>query len=182
MAHVRESFPILEDAITKEGIALHKTENGDASAGKIGATVWAFKDSAGNVVHPQLTPEGKLPVDFDGAGVSKSATSDGEVVGSLTLVTICEADLTVDKTYGKISATGSCFKEAIFYLIQLDDAAETILSSFITGPGLYSFSTELNSTEFVTGSTGTQKLLLKAKNLNKASDFLGNLACLEFAV
>lgn len=181
MAHVRESFPILEDSVTKEGIALHKTENGEASAGKVGATVWAFKDASGNLVHPQLNSEGAIVVTSEGAGVPKSATSDGEVAGSLTLVTVCEVALSVDKTYGKVSANGSCFKEAIFYLVALDDAAEVILGSFIVGPGQYSFNLDLIATEFESGSTGTQKLQLKAKNLNKASDFLGSVACLEFA-
>lgn len=181
MAHVRESFPILEDAVTKEGIALHKSENGDASAAKIGATVWAFKDSSGNLVHPQLNTEGALVVTSEGAGVPKSATSDGEVAGALTLTLVCETALTVSKTYGQVTANGSCFKETIFYLIALDDAAEVILGSFIVGPGEYSFKLDLGKTEFVSGSTGTQKLQLKAKNLNKASDFLGNIACLEYA-
>lgn len=181
MAHVRESFPVLEDAITKEGIALHKSENGDASAGKVGLTAWTFKDSAGNLVHPQLNTEGAIVVTSEGAGIPKSATSDGEVVGALTLTLVCEAALAVSKTHGKISASGSCFKETIFYLIALDDATEVILGSFIVGPGEYSFKLDLGATEFITGATGTQKLQLKAKNLNKASDFLGNIACLEFA-
>lgn len=182
MAHIRESFPILEDAVTKVGEALHKSQNGDASAGKVGLTGWVFKDSNGNLVHPTLTPEGKLPVDFQGAGVPKSASSNGEVTGALTLTTICEVDLTADKTYGKISARGSCFKEAIFYLVQVDDATENIIGHCIVGAGAYSAPIDLGATEFTAGSTGTQKLILKAKNLTKESDFLGSLACLEFAV
>lgn len=182
MAHVRESFPMLEDAVTKEGVAAHKSQNGDASAGKVGITGWVFKDSAGNLVHPQLTPEGKLPVDFEGAGVAKSATSDGEIPGALTLTDICEVSLNTSKTYGKIHANGSCFKEAIFYLVQVNDATETILSSFIVGPGQYSFHADLKATEFTSGATGTQKIVLKARNLQKESDFLGDISCLEFAV
>lgn len=181
MAHIRESFPVLEDAVTKVGEALHKSQNGDASAGKVGLTAWVFKDSAGNLVHPQLTPEGKLPVDFQGAGVPKSGTSDGEVPGALTLTDIAEVSLAVNKTHGRIKAQGSCFKEAIFYLIQVNDAVETILGSFIVGPGQYSFELGLGETEVVTGASGTQKLVLKAKNLTKESDFLGCLSCLEFA-
>lgn len=182
MAHIRESFPILEDAVSKVGEALHKSQNGDASAGKVGATVWAFKDSSGNLVHPQLNSEGKLPVTSEGAGIPKSATSDGEIAGSLTLTDICEVSLTASKTHAKIHANGSCFKEAIFYLVQVNDAVETILASFIVGPGQYSFNASLSSTEFVSGATGTQKLILKAKNLNKESDFLGDISCLEMAV
>ena len=181
MSHVRESFPVLEDAVTKEGVAIHATSNGDASAGKVGATVWAFKDHLGNVVHPQLTPEGKLPVDFMGAGVAKSASSNGEVVGSLTLTDICEVSLTANKTVGKITVAGACFREAIFYLVQVNDATETIIDSFIVGAGQYSYNSNKGEYEISTGATGTQKLILKAKNLSKASDFLGSLSCLEFA-
>lgn len=178
MSHIRESFPILEDG-TEAGVALSKSENGDASAGKVGATVWAFKDSSGNLVHPQLNSEGKLPVSFDGAGVPYSATSDGEVAGSLTLTTVAEITLANSKTYGKIYANGSCFKEAIFYLIQQDDATETIISQFIVGPGDYNGNLDLVSKEIVSGATGTQKLILKAINLQKESDFLGDVGCLE---
>lgn len=180
MAHVRESFPVLEDAITKEGIALHSSQNGDASAGKMGLTAWTFKDSSGNLVHPTLTSEGKIAVDFAGAGIPKSATSNGEVVGALTLTDICEVALTASKTVGKIVVTGSCFREAIFYLVQLDDATETIIESFIVGAGQYSMTINKGEYEIVAGSTGTQKLVLKAKNLNKASDFLGSFSALEF--
>lgn len=181
MSHSRESFPTLEDQITLEGVAAHKSENGDASAGKVGATVWAFKDSVGNLVHPQLNTEGAVVVSSEGAGIPKQATSGGEVAGSLTLTTICEVALTAAKTHGKISANGSCFKETIFYVIQQDDVANTILASFIVGPGHYSFECNLGTTEIISGATGTQKLLLRAKNFIKASDFLGNISCLEFA-
>ena len=182
MAHVRESFPTLEDATTKEGVAAHKSENGDNSAGKIGLTSWVFKDHLGRLVHPTLTPEGKIAVDFEGAGVPKDASSNGEIAGALTLTTICEVALNTNKTHGKIKANGACFKEAIFYLVHVDDVTEKIIGSFIVGPGQYSFGIDLGMKEVVSGSTGTQKLILKAKNLNKESDFLGDISALEFAV
>lgn len=182
MAHVRESFPILEDALTKEGVAPHSSQNGDASAGKVGITSWVFKDVNGNLVHPQLTSEGKIQVTSEGAGVPKVGTSNGEINGSLTLTTVAEATLNVSKTHGRIMANGACFKETIFYLIQQNGLVETILGSFIVGPGQYSFNLDLGETEFTTGAAGTQKLVLKAKNLNKESDFLGSVSCLEFAV
>ncbi len=182
MAHVRESFPVLEDAITKEGVALHSSQNGDASAGKVGLTAWTFKDSTGNLVHPTLTTEGKIQVTSEGAGIPKGATSNGEVVGALTLTNICEVALTTSKTMGRITVSGSCFREAIFYLIQVNDTTETIIHAFIVGAGAYSHTASKGEYEIVSGSTGTQKLILKAKNLNKASDFLGSFSALEFAV
>jgi len=179
MADVRESFPVLEGA-SQEGLALRAIQEGDAPTSKNGILGFAFTDSAGNVILPQLTAEGKVPVDFEGAGVSKSATSNGVVAGALTNTLICEVSLTASKTYGKVSARGACFREAIFQLIQVNDVTETILDEFIVGPGQFSYLCDLGQTEFISGATGAQKLQLKAMNLSKASDFRGSIACLEF--
>jgi hypothetical protein len=181
MSHLRETFPILEDIATGYGEVLHKALDGEAVLNKQGLKAFAFKDSDGNFVLPRLTPEGKLPVDFDGAGIAKKASSDGEIAGSLTLTTICEIDLDPSKVYGKIKAQGSCFKEAIFYLVQVDDTDELIVGHGIVGAGDYNCDIELGAGEVTAGASGTQKLILKAKNLNKVSDFLGHVTCLQFA-
>lgn len=181
MSHIRETFPILENFTTDEGEVAHLAKAGEAVANKNGLSAFAFKTHDGNFVHPTLTPEGKVPVDFEGAGVSKKDSSEGEIAGSLTLTTIAEIALTASKTYGRISARGSCFKEAIFYLVQQDDVTETIIGHGMVGAGDYNTRIDMGTAEIVAGATGTQKLILKAKNLNKVSDFLGDVACLEFA-
>jgi hypothetical protein len=182
MSDLREVFPVLVDETTDEGRALTASEAGEAAAAKVGLTGFAFKDSDGNLVLPTLTPEGKVPVDLEGAGVSKSGSSNGVVVGSLTVVTVAEITLAASKTYGKIKATGSCFREAIFDVVQLNNLTETIIGSFLIGPGQFSFTWEGGSKEVDSGATGTQKLILKAKNLQKESDFRGDISALEFAV
>lgn len=182
MAHLRETFPILENILTGEGEVANTAKAGETAALKNGISAFAFKDSAGNFIHPTLTPEGKLQVDFEGAGIAKKASSAGEIVGSLTLTMIAEIPLTPSKTYGKIKANGSCFKEAIYYLIQVNDVTETIIGHCLVGAGEYNAQIDMGSGEVVTGATGTQKLILKAKNLVKTSDFLGHVTCLEFAV
>jgi hypothetical protein len=182
MAHLRETFPILENLATGEGEVANTANAGEAAAGKHGISAFSFKDSAGNFVHPTLTPEGKIQVDLEGSGVAKKASSAGEIVGSLTLTVIAEIPLTVSKTYGRIKAQGSCFKEAIYYLIQLDGVTETIIGHCIVGAGEYNAEIDMGIGEVVAGAAGTQKLILKAKNLTKVSDFLGHVSCLEFAV
>lgn len=179
MAHVRESFPILEDA-SGEGTAVRQIIAGDSTAAKNGLLGFSFKDSSGNAVLPTLTPEGKVPVDFEGAGVPKDAA--GSVAGSLTQVLVCEVALNTSKTHGKIHANISCFREAVFELIQLDDVTSTVIGRGIVGPGQYSFKIDLGAKEIISGASGTQKLQLKALNLQKASDLAGDIACLEFAV
>lgn len=179
---VRETFPITEDATTGAGLNPTSRVEGDAAAAMKGLIGFAFKDSSGNVILPQLTSEGKLPVDFASAGVPKSAQCGTAVAGSLTQVLVCEVALTISKTYGKISARGACFREAIFQLIQLNDVTSTVLDEFIVGPGQFSYEIQMGALEILTGGTGTQKLQLKAKNLDKASDFRGSLSALEYAV
>lgn len=181
MPHLRETFPILENLATGAGEVLHKVQPGDVPTSKNALMALAFKDSAGNLVLPQLTSEGKIAVDFEGAGVSVSESSNGEVPGSLTEVVVCEASLVTGKTYGKIHANVSCFKEAIFYLYQIDDVTETKIGHALVGPGQYTFKIDLGQKEIVAGATGTQKLSLKALNLVKLSDFMGDVAALQFA-
>lgn len=181
MGHLRETFPVIEDLATGEGQSLHTAIAGQTAAGKNGLSAFSFKDSSGNFVHPMLTSEGKVPVDFAGAGVPKSASSEGEIAGSTSLTLIAEVNLTVSKTYGKMYASISCFRETVAYLIQTDDVTETILGAVIVGPGNYSGVIDLGVTEIVAGASGDQKLSLKAKNTDKLSDFLGHVACLEFA-
>ena len=181
MSHLRESFPVLEDLASGAGKVLHEAIAGTTAAGKSGLIGFSFKDSSGNLVLPQLTSEGKLAVDFEGAGVAKQASSDGEVEGALTLTDVCEISLTATKTYGKILAMGSCMKETAFYLVQVNDSVETIIGHGLVGPGSYTVEINLGIAEVVAGATGTQKIILKAINLVKESDFLGHVSCLEFA-
>lgn len=182
MSDIRASFPVLEDAVSGAGVALTKSQQGDAGASKVGATAFAFRDSAGNLILPQLTSEGKLPVDLAGAGVPFSNAAQAPVAGSLTYSVVAELDLTASKTYGRISYRGSCRRAAEFVLVQIDDTTETVLDSMVLDAGQYNDNVNLGETEFTTGATGTQKLELRAKNFaNPLSDFRGSLACLEFA-
>lgn len=180
MAHLRETFPILEDSATGAGEVLHKVVEGSAPGAKNSLIGFSFKDSAGNVVLPQLTSEGKIAVDFEGAGVSVSASSEGEIGGALTETVVCEVALVASKTYGKLHGNVACFKEAIFYLYQVDDVTETIIGHALVGPGQYTFKIDLGQKEIVAGATGTQQLSLRAKNLIKLSDFMGDIAALQF--
>lgn len=181
MSDIREVFPVLVDETTDEGLALTASLAGDAAASKVGLVGFSFKSHSGQLVLPTLTPEGKVPVDLQGAGVALSASSNGQIAGSLTNVVVAEITLSQNKTYGRISATGSCFREAIFEVVHQNDTVNTIIGSFLIGPGQFTFTWNGGETELQSGSTGTQKLILRAKNLQKASDFRGNISALEFA-
>jgi hypothetical protein len=65
MADLRESFPTLQDATTQEGKSLIARQEGDAAAAQNGSIGFAYKDSSGNVILPQLDASGNVPVIID---------------------------------------------------------------------------------------------------------------------
>lgn len=192
MADERASFPSLEDA-GGIGQALRQVQEGESVASKNGSLAWAFKDgsgnaiaapvrtigdaaaglpvlpaaafrdSAGNLVFPQLNSANQLPVTFAATGNGKKGR--GELLaGSGTLVTIATITLANSKTYDNLAYIVSCFRDALFQVIWNDDGAETVLADALCGPGQFTFHGTLPDAEFTTGATGTQELLIKAIN------------------
>jgi hypothetical protein len=181
MADVREVFPILQDA-SGAGIVADQMQSGFSPVGKNGVLVFGFRDSSGNVVLPQLTSDGKLPVSSSTPGTQKDARD--EVVGgdtSTSGVDVATITLTADKKYVDLQMLVSCSRSALFQAIWSDDGSETVLGDIILGPGQYTFGPYLTNVEFTAGSTGTQELILRARNLNAASTLRGTIAILELA-
>jgi len=181
---LRESFPILEDIDNNnEGAAPSKAVAGDTPVGRSGLMVLAFRDSAGNLVLPQLDAEGRLPVTQDAAGTPLKVK--GELAaGSNVLAAITGAELTLvaSKTYVKVAATVLCTIETLFQIIQSDNAVETVIAEILVGPGQYTFSWQHAGLEVVAGGTGVQKLLIKGMNLgNKVSSMRANLSVVQVA-
>lgn len=176
---LRESFPSLEDG-TGAGAALSKAEAGDAAAGKVGAVGFAFRDSSGNLVLPQLDSEGRVIVSFDGAGVPKKA-SGLVAAGQATLLAITGAELTLtaSKNHTKISLQVSSFREAYFELQQVNDAVTTVLARLRVGPGQYTATFNHPGMEVLSGATGVQKLQVFGYNIDKLSQLDANLSAIE---
>lgn len=179
MADIRESFATLENVATQEGAVLGARTEGQAAAGIQGSIGFAFKDSSGNVVMPQLSPAGEIYVSTEKPGDNLHAR--GENAGSATVVTIATITLTASKSYQGIEAIVSCFRDAIFQIIQINDAVETVLADALVGPGHYSQEIDLERIEFTAGATGTQELVVRANNINALSSMRASLATKELA-
>jgi hypothetical protein len=178
MADVREVFPVLEDG-SNVGAALSKSQAGDASSAKVGLTGFTFRDSSGNLVLPQLTASGKIAVD---AGTAASGTCKADYdtnAGSLTNVNLGSITLTASKVISDVEAQLSCSRSALAEIVWDDNGAETILGWIMTGPGQFTAHLDINCLTFTSGATGTQSLILRAKNLDKAASLYGTIACLE---
>lgn len=170
MADPRESFATLEVDGTGVGVAATSRVEGDVAAGKVGSIGFAFKDLAGNLVLPMLTPSGQLPVSFTDNICLKSPA--GELAtGSAALAAVTGAEITLAAAtaYKEVAFVVSCRRDSLFQIIQQDDLTENVLAEIIVGAGQYTLSQVLHCLKFTTGATGVQKLKVKAKNFEALS-------------
>jgi hypothetical protein len=206
MADLRESFPTLENG-SAEGAALRSVQEGEAVASKNGSLAFGFKDlsgnaiaapvrangeangpgvpgfafqdSSGNLTRPMLNAAGQVPVTLSTSGNGLYAR--GTVVGSSTFVTAATLTLTVDNIYDNLHFIVSCFRDSIFQVIWNNNGAETIIAEALCGSGQFTFQGALPDAEITAGASGTQQILIKAKNLVAAalSDFRASVSVNE---
>lgn len=179
MADVRTSFPTLEDG-SLVGTPLRAMQVGDSPAAKNGSIGFAFRDSAGNVVLPQLDSEGKLPVTNDSAGTilrARGTVTDQD--GTPATVTGASITLTASKTYVNLGISVSCRRAALFQVIQLNDATETVLYDVILDSGQYSHIVNLPVDQIQSGATGTQTIRVVSNTMGKESNVYATISCKE---
>jgi hypothetical protein len=182
MADVREVFTVLEDPTSQAGLPLHKVAEGVAVSGKNALPALVFKDQDLEFVYPQLDADGRILVTTEAVGATAELTVRGELAAgaaTMSLITGAEITLQADLVYKNVGFIVSCLRDAHFQIIQLDDAAETILADVLVGAGCFSHSEVLTGLNFTAGSTGTQKIQLKGMNFNAQSALRGSLTVVE---
>lgn len=183
MADLEEVFKITANSGTGAGIAPIARVEGEAAAAQSGLIGFSFKDSSGNVVLPQLTASGALPVDTSGvAGTCLKAV--GENAGSLSEVTLATITGQLSKSYAQVELIASCLRSTRFRVVYVDDAggtpAETELYSGIAGPGQFTICCVLRcGVTDTSGGTGTQEFRALGQNLFRASTMDAAIALLE---
>jgi len=187
MADVREVFPILQDAGTGAGEGAISRVEGEAAAGQAGLIGFSFKDASGNVVLAQLNSAGALPVAQSIRNCKHAFGTNAGSTSVIDLATLDETEISAEKVYDNLELTFSCYREALCYLVYIDDAngtpVETVVSpTWRVGPGSYTIDLKLECLEISTvGGTGDQNIVLRAQNLNAggASTMDGFLALNE---
>lgn len=183
MADDREVFTILEDG-SGVGQPLAAKAEGDAPSTDNGLMGFSFVDSSGNLVLPQLTAAGKIPVDTEaipGTCISGQAQA---VAGGLTFQDVVTLTLALLKDYASLEFAASCSHLTLWEIVYIDDVGgvptETKIATFMTGPGQYSCKVNYDCGNFDTQSgTGTQNLVLRGKNVRHASDLHGYMGIIE---
>lgn len=184
MADIRTAFPILEDDSTGAGEAAISRTEGEVAAAKAGLIGFAFKDSSGNVILPQLTSAGALPVDTEGVNFT-CLSADGEVASPVVdtesdIATITLTDATV---YNSIWVLVTASRWSLYRVYWIDDVGgagtETDLGYLHVGPGQFTICCEMPCKEFTSGTTSELRIAGTAKN--QASTLRGNISVREIA-
>lgn len=174
MADQQELFNTLADA-SGDGAAPLASSAGDAG-GAQGSQAYAYRDSSGNVIQPQLDAMGKIPVTLGSAGakISGHATVTPADSNDTDVVTLT---LAASTTYVISMASGSSTKSVLWKIEQTDDAATSDAHKFITGPGAFTQTDCCECIEITTGATGTQELKLIGNQIQggSLSDMHGSL-------
>lgn len=180
MANQVEVFNILADSTTGEGEAAISRIEGEAAASIAGLIGFSFKDSSGNVVLPQLTDDGKIPVTSDDPGVHIDGHATVTPAGLDTQTTVITLTLVAEKDYSlKFLSAANTFT-TFWEIEQTDDATTSIEHAFITGPGHYTEQVNAGCLKFTAGASGTQELTLYGTQLHgPASDMHGTLCVVQ---
>lgn len=179
MSDPRTSFPVLEDSSTQAGLPLHKVAEGVAASGKNALAALAFKDPSGNFIYPKTDADGKIAITTSSDNIAYLSDTGEVAAGSGTLTDVADITLVAESEYRDIGFIVSCFRDALFQIVQVDDASETVLAEILVGPGYLTHSEKLTGLNFIAGATGTQVLKVKGKNMNAQSSLRATLIVSE---
>jgi len=175
---LRTSFAVLEDG-SLGGHSLAKMLEGDAVAAKNALAALVAKVAGTNLAaYLKVDPStGALLTTTEGATEDKKSPAGELAAGSATLAAVTGAEITLDAsaTYQKIGFVVSCRRDALFQIVQQDDATDTVLAEVVVGSGAYTVIGQFAGLPVVAGATGTQKLKLLAKNFEALSSLRGTL-------
>lgn len=143
-------------------------DEGAAASGVDSVPSLVAKDASGNLAYIKLNADGEVLVSGSGDGVSlfNSAT----VLGVLNTATVVASiTLVATEVYETIEFMSACTFPVYWELIQVDDATTTVKSSWITGPGAFSFANKLQHLVVTAGASGTQQLRVRGTQLSGAA-------------
>ena len=203
MAETSESFRILTDG-SDEGVEYKGKAPGGAQSTDVQAPVlpavnlagnlqnmphrsvgdadsdgipgFSFKDSAGNLVRPQLNADGTIGVSF-ASGTPNSNSASVTMAALNTEQDVVAITVAVNDVVNANMAMGGSFQPTVWVLYHDDNSTLNELARFVTGPGDFQHSTELDNISFTAGATGTQRLVLRATQLRgKLTDAHGTIS------
>lgn len=161
-----EQAPVLsavDGSSNLQNIPYRSVGNADSD----GIPGFSFKDSSGNLIRPSLNADGTVPVSFD-VGTANSNSAASTIATLNTEQDVVAITLAVNDVVKANMAMGSAFQPMLWVLYHDNNATLNELARFVTGPGDFSHTANLDNIEFTAGGTGTQRLVLRATQLRGA--------------
>lgn len=190
MGDLRESFPTTEDRVTGAGKAIAATVEGQTPTAQNGIIGFAFKDSAGNVILPQLDTQGRLPVSTEtqgtrlrNRGVATGVLMAATGFGTPTVL-IASVNLTASKTYGDMAGHVSARRGSLFQMVYSDaGGSSVVLDEAIVDSGQYTANIGLGPQEdtfSVPASATSPVMKILGGNYENISDLHAAFTVLQF--
>jgi len=185
MADLRTVFPILADSVTEAGEPAISRIEGEAAAAIAGLIGFSFKDSSGNVVLPQLTTAGAIPVDTEADNISCLSDS-GEVASPVvdTESDVVTLSLTSSTVYRDIFFLVTATRWTLYRIYWVEDVGGTPIEHDLgwahCGPGGYTACCNMTCTTFTAAATASE-LRIGGTSKDKASTLRASLAVKEVA-
>lgn len=179
MADLRTSYTVLEDASTQAGLPLHKALSGESSSAKNAHGAFSYTDAAGNFQYAKVNANREVIVSLESADLA-SLSDFGTIAGNASFTAVATIALVVDAVYRDITLIPYCTRDAQFKLVWDDDGAETDLTAPVgVNAGQVSDDITFGKLTFTAGASGSQNLIVYAKNLNAPSDLHATIALEE---
>ena len=186
MADLRTVFPILADSVTFAGEPAISRIEGEAAASIAGLIGFSFKDASGNVVLPQLTASGAIPVDTEASNVSclNDAGEDAAPVVD-TETDVATVSLTASTTYRVVSFVVTSTRWALYRVYWVEDVGGTPVEHDLAwshvGPGQYTVCCTMDCSEFTTPVTVASELRIGGTARDQVSTLRGAISVKEIA-
>ena len=164
MAEQAELFRILDNG-SGAGEAPRSKSEGDAPSTDKGIIGFAFKDSTGNVVLPQLDSDGKLPVSSAAPGTTIRDSGTATPAAVVTDTDDITITLTANESYKLCSFGVSSAQPSVWRIEHNNNGTPDELARVFTGPGDFNYSDAPQGCEFTAGATGTQELKIIMQQL-----------------
>jgi len=171
-------LPAVDSSGNLQNIPLR--QEGDDPSGVDAIPALSFKDSAGNLDFPQLTADGKIPVSLDAAGTAASNSGVATIAALNTEQDVVALTLGNNESISVSQAMGGAFQPVVWVLYHDDNSSLNEIARFVTGPGDFQHTANMDNITFTTGGTGTQRMVLRATQLRgKLTDVHGTISLLN---
>lgn len=175
----RENNAILED-VNGAGHALHKVIEGMANVAKNALGRTGFKDALNNFMYPITDADGKIVVTSSDASTVNYLRDEKAISGSLTETVVGFITLQNSKTYHSLGVSVSSRRDAIFNIYHEDNGTFNLLFTALVSSGFPTFKKQFGKDmTFTSGSTGTQKLVVKGYNQSTIADLRYSATIIE---